>query len=175
MEAKRRGSSSAPRSRVVVRLTVTLAVAAASATAAVGVASAGVPTTTTPYVAGGGVGPDGVPGTPCSRTARACVDLGSHNAWLIEDGQVTRSVTFVDGDEEDPTPTGTFSVEWKAQNYTSREYGTPMPFSVFFAPGGVAFHEGSQKTPSAGCVKLVRDDAVAFFNDLQVGDEVQVK
>jgi lipoprotein-anchoring transpeptidase ErfK/SrfK len=50
----------------------------------------------------------------------------------------------------------------------------PMPFSVFFADGGVAFHEGSLQTSSYGCVHLAHDDAVAFFNTLQVGDEVQV-
>jgi lipoprotein-anchoring transpeptidase ErfK/SrfK len=49
-----------------------------------------------------------------------------------------------------------------------------MPYSVFFADGGVAFHQGRQDTPSAGCVKLTEDDAKAFFAYLQVGDEVQV-
>ncbi len=45
---------------------------------------------------------------------------------------------------------------------------------MFFAPGGVAFHEGSPDTFSAGCVKLGADDARAFFEFLQVGDRVQV-
>jgi lipoprotein-anchoring transpeptidase ErfK/SrfK len=30
------------------------------------------------------------------------------------------------------------------------------------------------KNPSAGCVHLAKDDAEAWFNDLEVGDEVQV-
>jgi hypothetical protein len=49
-----------------------------------------------------------------------------------------------------------------------------MPYSVFFADGGVACHEGRQDTYSGGCVKLGRGDAVAWFNYLQAGDEVQV-
>ena len=65
-------------------------------------------------------------------------------AWLIADGAVTRGpVHVMTGDEEDPTPVGTF-------------------------------HEGRQDTTSSGCVKLGREDAVAFFDYLQVGDEVQV-
>jgi lipoprotein-anchoring transpeptidase ErfK/SrfK len=78
------------------------------------------------------------------------------------------------GDEDDPTPIGTFHVQWKAIRYTSRQYLVQMPYSVFFADGGVAFHEGRQDTYSGGCVKLGHSDAVAWFNYLQVGDEVQV-
>ena len=50
-----------------------------------------------------------------------------------------------------------------------------MPYSVFFAPGGIAFYEGRQDTPSSGSVKLVREDAAAFFDTLQVGNEVQIR
>ncbi len=46
---------------------------------------------------------------------------------------------------------------------------------VFFAAGGIAFHEGRQDTNSAGCVKLVREDAQEFFEYLQVGDQVQIR
>lgn len=153
------------------RLVAAVGMAGVTGAVLVGVASA----------AGGGAGPAGdraadlVPGTPCSTTAKACVDLAGHQAWLIQNGQVTRGpVPLMDGATEDPTPSGTFKVEWKAEHWTSREYGTPMPYSVFFAPGGISFHEGQQDTWSAGCVKLLREDAVAWFNYLQVGDEVQV-
>ena len=116
-----------------------------------------------------------VPGTPCTATARACADLVGLRAWLLHEGQIVRGpVPISIGDEVDPTPPGRYRVEWKAENWVSREYGSPMPFSVFFAPGGIAFHEGSLLTNSAGCVRLVRDDAMAFFEYLQVGDEVQV-
>jgi lipoprotein-anchoring transpeptidase ErfK/SrfK len=116
-----------------------------------------------------------VAGTPCTATARACVDISTRTAWLLDGDRIVRGPVRVQhGDREDPTPLGTFTVQWKAEQYTSREYGSPMPYSVFFAPGGVAFHEGRQDTPSAGCVKLVHEDAVAWFAYLQVGDEVQI-
>jgi hypothetical protein len=58
----------------------------------------------------------------------------------------------------------------------SAEYdGAPMPFAVFFAEGGIAFHEGSLDRPSAGCVRLGREDAVEFFDFLDVDDPVQVR
>jgi lipoprotein-anchoring transpeptidase ErfK/SrfK len=122
-----------------------------------------------------GGGPAVVAGTPCTATARACVDLDGRRAWLIDGGKVVRGpVTIRHGDTADPTPKGTFHVQWKAEQYTSREYLTQMPYSVFFADGGIAFHEGTQDTPSAGCVKLEHEDAKAWFAFLQVGDEVQI-
>lgn len=117
-----------------------------------------------------------VAGTPCTATAKACVDLGARTAWLIENGAVRRGpVSVMIGDEIDPTPLGTFRVEWKAEQWTSREYLTQMPYAVFFAEGGIAFHEGPQDTNSAGCVKLTNADAQAWFAYLQVGDEVQIR
>ncbi|GAA5117462.1 L,D-transpeptidase [Pseudonocardia adelaidensis] len=128
-----------------------------------------------PGAPSGGGGPGLVAGTPCTATARACVALDDRQAWLIDSGNVVRGpVRIQHGDEEDPTPRGTFKVQWKAEQYTSREYLTQMPYSVFFADGGIAFHQGTQDTPSAGCVKLTREDAEAFFAFLQVGDEVQI-
>lgn len=122
------------------------------------------------------VAPSLVPGTPCTTAARACVDLESRTAWLFEQGRIRRGPVSVQiGDEIDPTPHGTFTVEWKAEQWTSREFLTQMPYSVFFAEGGIAFHEGAQDTNSAGCVKLVHADAVAFFEYLQVGDQVQIR
>jgi lipoprotein-anchoring transpeptidase ErfK/SrfK len=116
-----------------------------------------------------------VAGTPCTPTAKACVDIADGRAWLIDDGAVARGpVHIMTGDEDDPTPVGTFHVQWKAEQYTSRQYLVQMPYSVFFADGGIAFHQGRQDTDSGGCVKLGPEDAVAFFNYLQVGDEVQV-
>lgn len=146
------------------------------------VAPAGTPTApaaapaTVPAPAGSGPATEGlVPGTPCTPTARACVDLGTGRAWLLDGEKIVRGpVSSRHGDVDEPTPLGTFTVQWKAEQYTSREFGTPMPFSVFFAPGGIAFHEGRLDTPSAGCVKLGHEDAVAWFGHLQVGDEVQI-
>jgi len=140
----------------------------------VGVGNAAEPANP-PAPAGGPAAPTLVAGTPCTTTAKACVDLNRGTAWLIDNGTVTRGpVPVATGDAQDPTPRGTFTVQWKAEQYTSREYLTQMPYSVFFADGGVAFHEGRQDTYSGGCVKLTHDNAVAWFNYLQVGDQVQV-
>ncbi len=118
-----------------------------------------------------------VGGTPCTAAARACVDLNAKLAWLIQDGGVVRGpVPLSSGGPERETPRGDFRVEWKNQNHRSTEFdGAPMPFAVFFAEGGIAFHEGNLHTSSAGCVRLVYDDAAAFYDFLQIDDRVEVR
>ena len=59
-------------------------------------------------------------------------------------------------------------------NYISTEYDEPMPYAVFFAPGGVAFHGGSLTTPSHGCVHLDIGSARYYHDHLPVGAEVVV-
>jgi len=113
---------------------------------------------------------------PCEATAKACVDLYNDVAWLMKDGKVIYgSVPITSGDPKDPTPTGIFHVVWKDKNHVSNEYaGAPMPYSVFFDNHGRAFHEGSLKFDSGGCIHLTHDAAVRFFDYLQPGDEVQI-
>jgi lipoprotein-anchoring transpeptidase ErfK/SrfK len=122
-----------------------------------------------------------VAGTPCSITARACVDIDKQNAWLIKDGKVTDGpIRIASGGQGKETPEGTFHVLSKDQNHLSKEFPlpdgqpAPMPYSVFFEPGGIAFHSGDPKRASAGCVHVPAADSVKFFNTLNVGDEVQV-
>lgn len=143
---------------------------------ALAIAAAGVGTFTAVGAADEAPSVAGVPSTPCTVTADACVDLVGEQAWLLVDGAVVRGpVPISSGGPGWETPTGTFAVEWKHIDHVSGEFGTPMPYSVFFAPGGIAFHEGPIDHPSAGCVRLPATDAPAFFDALAVGDEVQVR
>ena len=118
-----------------------------------------------------------VEGTPCTEDVRACVDLAGKRAWLVEDGVVVRGPLPVGiGGQGHETPKGDFVVEWKDTNHRSVEYdGALMPFAVFFAEGGIAFHEGEVERPSKGCVRLGHEDAIEFYDFLEVGDAVEVR
>jgi hypothetical protein len=126
-------------------------------------------------------GPALVPGTPCVVTARACDDLSAREAWLIEGGKVIRGpVDSSSGGTGEETPIGIFHVLSKDKDHKSQEsrlpngQPAPMPWSVFFHSGGIAFHAGDPEKASAGCVHLPPADAEAWFNTLKVGDEVQI-
>lgn len=123
-----------------------------------------------------------VPGTPCSVTAKACVDLDSQRSWLLQDGKVLRGpVGISSGGNGQETPVGhSLRVYRKEATHLSEESRlpdgrpAPMPWSVFFQDGGIAFHSGSPERSSAGCVHVPADDAKAYFDHLQIGDQVQV-
>ena len=114
----------------------------------------------------------------CPAAATACVDLNHHLTWLQSDGRITYGpVSMEPGPPgtQQATPRGTFHVQWKAgANYISTEYHVPIPYAVFFAPGGVAFHGGSLTTPSHGCVHLDIGSARYYHDHLSAGAEVVV-
>jgi hypothetical protein len=114
-------------------------------------------------------------GTPCSASADACVDLSSQRAWLTDgQGNVTYGpVGALGGTRKYPTPTGTFSVDYKDADHVSNLYDADMPYSVFFAPA-IAFHTGSLSERSHGCIHLGRTASKRFFSNLSPGDAVQV-
>jgi lipoprotein-anchoring transpeptidase ErfK/SrfK len=101
---------------------------------------------------------------------------------LFRDGKIIRGpVKIASGGHGEATPIGhSFRVYRKDQNHTTSEYRQPngqpdpMPYSVFFADGGIAFHSGDPKRASAGCIHLQPADAQAWFNYLRIGDQVQV-
>jgi lipoprotein-anchoring transpeptidase ErfK/SrfK len=114
----------------------------------------------------------------CPAKATACVDLTRHLTWLQSAGRVTfgpvRAEPGPPGSAH-ATPRGTFQVSWKAgATFVSNIYHEPMPWAVFFASGGIAFHGGSLTTPSHGCVHLTDENAHYYNDHLPVGAEVVV-
>jgi lipoprotein-anchoring transpeptidase ErfK/SrfK len=126
------------------------------------------PTTTKPK-------PKPANGAPCSATAAACVKLSTNQAWLLRNGEVVYGpVPITSGMPGYRTPPGTFRVQWKDIDHKSREFNNaPMPYSVFFN-GGIAFHTGSLRQQSHGCIHLSNAAAKTFYNSLPVGAVVQV-
>ncbi|HUN34438.1 MAG TPA: L,D-transpeptidase [Trebonia sp.] len=112
----------------------------------------------------------------CAPAASACADLSAHVTWLQSGSRITYGpVRMEPGGKGDPTPRGVFHVAWKAgAHYISTSYGVPIPYAVFFATGGVAFHEGSLTTSSHGCIHLTMADARYYNEHLPVGAEVAV-
>lgn len=110
----------------------------------------------------------------CPPAASACADLTTDLTWLQSDGTITYGpVRMKPGLPR--TPRGTFHVQWKAgAHYVSTEFGDPMPYAVFFAPGGIAFHGGSLTKKSHGCIHLDIDSARYYDDHLPVGAEVVV-
>jgi L,D-transpeptidase catalytic domain len=111
---------------------------------------------------------------PCSKTVRACVRLSTNQAWLLDDGKVVSGpVPISHGRKGFATPAGSFRVSFKNEDHVSSIYDQEMPYSVFFN-GGIAFHQGSVRQKSHGCIHLTAPAARKFFAELEPGDRVQV-
>jgi hypothetical protein len=112
----------------------------------------------------------------CPRAASACADLTDHITWLQSHGRITYGpVPMKPGARTDPTPRGIFHVAWKAgAHYISTSFGVPIPYAVFFAPGGIAFHAGSLTKSSHGCIHLTLHSARYYHDHLPIGAEVAV-
>ncbi|MFC0106430.1 L,D-transpeptidase [Kibdelosporangium aridum] len=112
---------------------------------------------------------------PCGPAAKACLDLSANQAWLMNNGAVTYGpVPVTHGKPGWETPPGTFKVTRKNRHHRSSQFNNaPMPYSVFFN-GGIAFHQGSLREKSHGCVHLSKSAAAKFFGTLKIGDQVQV-
>ena len=122
--------------------------------------------------------PASAPDTPvdnqCPATAKACVDLTNNQTWLQKDGKVSYGpVEMTSGKPGHLTRTGSFTVGWKNKNHVSSLYGDPMPNAIFY-DGGIAFHEGSLKEQSHGCIHLSKKASQTYWDSLAVGDAVVV-
>ena len=110
----------------------------------------------------------------CPAAATACADLSARLTWLQSDGTITYGPVRMEPGLP-RTPRGTFYVQWKAgADYISTEFHEPMPYAVFFAPGGIAFHGGSLTVPSHGCIHLDIGSARYYHDHLSAGAEVVV-
>ena len=60
-----------------------------------------------------------------------------------ENGEKLREFPVLTGDDECTTNPGIYLIRWKAEDYYSRKYDTPMPYSMFFdMRQRKAIHEG---------------------------------
>ncbi|MGW3327164.1 L,D-transpeptidase family protein [Streptomyces virginiae] len=120
------------------------------------------------------------PDPRCMQGRVMCISKESRTlAWMI-DGKVVSTMDVRFGSENTPTREGVFDVGWKAKEWTSTIYHTPMPYAMFFS-GGQAVHYSADfaargyQGASHGCVN-VRDKGKlsALFDQVKVGDKVVV-
>ncbi len=109
----------------------------------------------------------------------ACVDLTNQTTWVMRDGKLLLGPTVTrTGMKDFATPTGTYTVDWKTLKDWSKPYKVWLPYWMSFN-NDIGFHETTSYLHNAangshGCVNLLRQDAVAFYDALDEGDTVKV-
>nr|WSW44084.1 L,D-transpeptidase family protein [Streptomyces sp. NBC_01001] len=120
------------------------------------------------------------PDPRCMTGRVMCISKESRTlAWMI-DGKIVSTLDVRFGSENTPTREGEFKVEWKAKDWTSTIYHTPMPYSMFFSQGQAVHYSADFAArgyagASHGCVN-VRDKGklASLFDQVHVGDKVVV-
>ena len=105
----------------------------------------------------------------------------------LENGEEIYSFDIVTGRDKKETTVGTYKIFRKHEKYTSKTYGSEMPYTMFFTKDGKAIHGTTMATlrsylhsyltesvGSQGCVGLTDDNAKALFDWAPVGTPVIV-
>lgn len=118
----------------------------------------------------------------CTTGRVLCIDKTSRTLRWVVNGKVLKTLDARFGSTISNTPTreGTFSVYWKDVDHVSNEFGSAMPYSMFFS-GGQAVHYSSDFAArgyagaSHGCVNIRDKAGLAWvFDQVNVGDKVVV-
>lgn len=116
--------------------------------------------------------------SPCPVQARVCVDLNGNRTWIQHNGYVTYGPAVMSAGAPGPeteTPRGMFTVVRKVRDEVSIPFdNAPMPYAVYFTNAGHAFHEGRVDWLSHGCIHLMHQDAVSYFDQLHPGDLIYI-
>jgi peptidoglycan hydrolase-like protein with peptidoglycan-binding domain len=116
----------------------------------------------------------------CTTGRALCIDKTTRSLRWVVGGTVRASVDVRFGASYTPTREGLFHVYWKDRDHVSSQFGSAMPFSMFFS-GGQAVHYSSDFAArgyagaSHGCVNVRDYDTLAaLFDQVRVGDKVVV-
>jgi lipoprotein-anchoring transpeptidase ErfK/SrfK len=111
----------------------------------------------------------------CTVYNGACLEKHSNRAWLVYNGKTSYGpVPISHGKPGYETPVGMFSVLRKVKNDWSIPYNGPMPNAVYFTTNGIAFHQGDTNVQSHGCIRLQPAASQVFYDNLAIGENVQV-
>lgn len=99
-----------------------------------------------------------------------------------ENGKKVMEFPVLTGDDETTTPPGVYLVRVKDEDYYSRKYDTPMPYSIFFNyTSRAAIHEGEVPPPprritvaTHGCVHVQQPYIKRLFDWTEAGSTVVV-
>ena len=105
----------------------------------------------------------------------------------LENGEEVYSFDIVTGRDGKETTAGKYRIFRKHEKYTSKTYGSEMPYTMFFTADGKAIHGTQMATlrsylhsyltesvGSEGCVGLTDDHAKALFDWAPMGATVVV-
>jgi lipoprotein-anchoring transpeptidase ErfK/SrfK len=116
---------------------------------------------------------EGVPDGPIGIV----IDLEAQRLYVYRAGvEIGRSV-IIYGDDDKPTPTGTFPILEKDIDHVSNLYDAPMPYMLRLTWDGIAIHGSGEigyEYATHGCIGLPDEFAAILYREAGLGDNVLV-
>jgi lipoprotein-anchoring transpeptidase ErfK/SrfK len=105
------------------------------------------------------------------------VDLTRQLLSVFRGGHEIGTAVVLYGAGDKPSPEGTFAILQKAEDYHSRTYDAPMPFTLRLTEDGVAIHGANVRRRAAthGCIGVPEDFARRLFARASIGDTVSIE
>jgi hypothetical protein len=105
-------------------------------------------------------------------------DVATDRLYVYRGGVEIGRTILIYGDDDKPTPIGTFKILQKKVHHISNLYGAPMPYMMRLTWDGIALH-GSGETvdnryATHGCIGLPDEFAALLFRVTKLGDRVTV-
>ena len=115
------------------------------------------------------------------------VNVHDQVLYAVDDFKIVYEFDVITGRPGKETTAGKFTVFKKIEDYTSKKYKAPMPYTMFFSKDGKAVHGTkwatlrsylhaylTESVGSMGCVGLTEDDARTLFGWTPVGTPVVI-
>ena len=104
------------------------------------------------------------------------VDLRRQMVSVFRGGHEIGTAVAAFGAPDYQSPVGTFDIISKHEDYHSRTYDAPMPYSLFITADGVALHASPMGSDRAthGCIGLPEEFARLLFEASALGDKVTI-
>ena len=115
------------------------------------------------------------------------VNVHDQVLYAVDDFKIVYEFDVITGRPGKETTAGKFTVFKKIEDYTSKKYKAPMPYTMFFSKDGKAVHGTkwatlrsylhaylTESVGSMGCVGLTEDDARTLFGWTPIGTPVVI-
>ena len=115
------------------------------------------------------------------------VNVHDQVLYAVDDYKIIYEFDVITGQPGKETTTGKFAVFKKIEDYTSKKYKAPMPYTMFFSKDGKAVHGTkwatlrsylhayvTESVGSMGCVGLTEDNARTLFEWAPVGTTIAI-
>ena len=115
---------------------------------------------------------------PLTGSVLVTVDIASETLSVFRGGHQIGMTRMIYGDDDKPTPIGTFPITQKSEKHRSNIFtNAPMPYMLRMTNDGISVHGADKVEPiyaTNGCIGIPNGFAKRLFGVVELGDRIVV-